>query len=116
MACSARSTIPRRKAGSSSSSACATPVSPLPFASAIVVPSLTVVPTPHDLGGRWPLPSPGPASHFYRTITTQPLALGDVEEITTKNYISFRRYRRFANVIFHPKDDRILLYVNVSPD
>src|SRR5215216_5604764 len=72
MACSARSTIPRRKAGSSSSSACATPVSPLPFASAIVVPSLTVGPTPHDLGGRWPLPSPGPASHFDRTIRTQP--------------------------------------------
>src|SRR5215213_3296165 len=73
MACSARSTIPRRKAGSSSSSARATPVSPRPFASAIVVPSLTVGPTPHDLGGRWPLPSPGPASHFDRTIRTQPV-------------------------------------------
>jgi predicted transport protein len=44
------------------------------------------------------------------------LALGDVEERIVKEYISFRRLKSFASVVFRPQSGRILVYVNVSPD
>ncbi len=52
----------------------------------------------------------------FEALRAYALALGDVQERTVKDYISFRRLKGFANVQFRPQTDRILVYVNVSPD
>lgn len=44
------------------------------------------------------------------------LALGDVQERTVKEYITYRRLKAFANVQFSPLKDCILVYVNGSLD
>lgn len=44
------------------------------------------------------------------------LALGDIQEQAVNNYISFRRLKVFAHVKIRWQTDRILVYVNVSPD
>ena len=44
------------------------------------------------------------------------VSLGDVQERTVKNYVSFRRLKGFANVMFRPQTDRMLVYINLSPD
>lgn len=44
------------------------------------------------------------------------LALGEIEERTVKEYISFRRLKSFANIQFRPQKNRIMIYVNVLPE
>ena len=52
----------------------------------------------------------------FEALRAYALGLGDVQERTVGDYITFRRLKGFANVMFRPQKDRILLYVNVSPD
>ncbi|HEY1336171.1 MAG TPA: DUF5655 domain-containing protein, partial [Bryobacteraceae bacterium] len=57
-----------------------------------------------------------PVRDRFEALRAFALALGDVQERVVKEYVSFRRLKSFANVMFRPQTGRILVYVNVSPD
>jgi predicted transport protein len=52
----------------------------------------------------------------FEALRAYALALGDVQERIVKEYISFRRLKGFANVMFRPQTDRMLVYLNLPPD
>jgi predicted transport protein len=52
----------------------------------------------------------------YEALRSHLLALGDdVEEVTTRFYIAFKRIKNFACIEFKPRDGRIMLYLRVEP-
>lgn len=52
----------------------------------------------------------------YETLRAYLMALGDdVEEVTTRFYIAFKRIKNFACVEFKPRDGRIMLFLKLDP-
>jgi predicted transport protein len=52
----------------------------------------------------------------YEALRAHLMALGDdVEEVTTRFYIAFRRIKNFACVEFKPRDGRIMLFLKLDP-
>lgn len=52
----------------------------------------------------------------YEALRSHLMALGDdVEEVTTRFYIAFKRIKNFACVEFKPRDGRIMLFLKLDP-
>jgi predicted transport protein len=52
----------------------------------------------------------------YEALRAHLMALGDdVEEVTTRFYIAFKRIKNFACVEFKPRDGRIMLFLKLDP-
>jgi predicted transport protein len=52
----------------------------------------------------------------YEALRAHLLALGDdVEEVTTRFYIAFKRIKNFACIEFKPRDGRIMLFLKLDP-
>jgi predicted transport protein len=60
--------------------------------------------------------APPPLQNLYHGLRNHLIALDDVQQKVTKQYVAFRRLKNFACVEVHPQAMKLLVYIKINPD